>query len=122
MDAWRRLDASPPHEARAMLTRACGANGWVERMLARRPFGSDDAMLAAAREEWWALGPDDWQEAFRHHPKIGDRASLAARFPGTHQLSAREQSGVAGAAEDVLDALAEGNRAYEARFGYIFIV
>ena len=37
-------------------------------------------------------------------------------------LSAREQSGVDGATDEVLDALAEGNRAYEERFGYIFIV
>ena len=105
-----------------MLARACGSARWVDRMLARRPFGSGDAMLAAARDEWWALGPDDWKDAFRHHPKIGDRASLEARFPETHSLSSREQAGVAGAAGDVLDALAEGNRAYEERFGYIFIV
>ena len=78
--------------------------------------------LEQAGDEWWSLGPDDWQEAFRHHPRIGDRASLAARFPETHALSAREQSGIAGAAEDVLDALAERNRTYEDRFGYTFIV
>jgi 2-oxo-4-hydroxy-4-carboxy-5-ureidoimidazoline decarboxylase len=46
----------------------------------------------------------------------------AARFPITAHLSEQEQAGVAGAAEDVLDALAEANRAYEQRFGYIFIV
>jgi 2-oxo-4-hydroxy-4-carboxy-5-ureidoimidazoline decarboxylase len=122
MDSWRRLDEAAPAAARAMLTRACGSLRWVDRMLARRPFGGQAELLAAARDEWWALGPDDWQEAFRHHPRIGDRASLAARFPETHQLSASEQSGVAGAAGRVLDALAEGNRAYEDRFGYIFIV
>jgi 2-oxo-4-hydroxy-4-carboxy-5-ureidoimidazoline decarboxylase len=122
MDAWRRLDEAPDAEARVLLTRACGSSRWVGRMLARRPFGGHEALLTAAREEWWALGDDDWKEAFRHHPKIGDRESLAARFPDTHALSAREQSGVAGSGASVLDALAEGNRAYEHRFGYIFIV
>lgn len=91
-------------------------------MVTRRPFGSDRALLAAAREEWLALGPGDWREAFGHHPKIGDRASLEARFGATRHLSQREQSGVAGASADVLDALAEGNRQYEEKFGYIFIV
>jgi len=91
-------------------------------MLARRPFGSRDALLTAAREEWWALSPDDWLEAFSHHPRIGDRAELAARFPATHHLSAREQSAVAHATEDVLTALADANQAYVDRFGFIFIV
>ena len=46
----------------------------------------------------------------------------AQRFPATHALSTREQAGVDGAPDDVLDALAEGNRRYEETFGYIFIV
>ena len=88
----------------------------------RRPFGSDEQLLAAARAEWSALTPEDWREAFRHHPRIGDRASLRARFPATAALSEGEQRGVAGASQATLDALTEGNRAYEEKFGYIFIV
>ena len=91
-------------------------------MLARRPFGSQAALLAAAREEWFALSERDWLEAFSHHPKIGDRASLAARFPATHDLSAREQSGVASASARVIDELADANQTYLERFGFIFIV
>ena len=91
-------------------------------MLARRPFGGDPALLAAAREVWFALTPADWHEAFAHHPKIGDRASLRERFPHTAHLSANEQAGLAGASDETLDKLAELNQAYEERFGYIFIV
>ena len=91
-------------------------------MMARRPFGSTGALLAAARDVWGALAPGDWREAFRHHPKIGDQASLQAKFADTRHLAEREQSGVTGATDDVIDALAEANRVYEARFGYIFIV
>lgn len=91
-------------------------------MLERRPFGSRDELLVAARDEWFALTPDDWREAFGHHPKIGDRESLRRRFATTAHLSEREQSGVAGASDDVVAALADGNRAYEEKFGYIFIV
>lgn len=122
MEPWRWLDRAGPAEAHAWLAARCGSTRWVERMLTRRPFGSREALQQAARDEWRALGPDDWREAFSHHPKIGDRAALAARFPRTHALSEREQAGVAGAADPALDALAEANRTYEGRFGYIFIV
>lgn len=122
MDTWQAIDLATPDESRRLLNRACGSSRWVDRMLARRPFGSRSALLSAADEEWRALGEEDWREAFTHHPTIGDRESLRQRFPETHALSAREQSGVDGAPDAVLDALAEGNRRYEQKFGYIFIV
>ena len=91
-------------------------------MVARRPFGSHDALMTSARDEWFGLQRSDWLEAFGHHPKIGDRDSLRQRFARTAHLSEREQAGVDGASGDVLEALAAGNREYERRFGYIFIV
>ena len=122
MDTWQAIDQAEPDEARRLLTRACGSTRWTERMLARRPFGSREALLSAARAEWDSLTSADWREAFSHHPKIGDRATLRQRFPATHELSSREQAGVDSAPDAVLDALAEGNRRYEHTFGYIFIV
>jgi 2-oxo-4-hydroxy-4-carboxy-5-ureidoimidazoline decarboxylase len=122
MEPWTRLDRASAEDARSLLTRCCGSTRWVDRMAARRPFASRDHLLEAAREEWFALAPDDWREAFTHHPKIGDRDALRRRFAATAHLSEQEQRGVSGASEDELTALAEGNRAYEGRFGYIFIV
>ena len=122
MELWHTVDAAPPDEARAILTRACGSTAWVERMMARRPFGDQSTLLIAARHEWMTRSEKDWLEAFAHHPTIGDRAALVARFPATHDLSAREQSAVRLAQDDVLDALAEANEAYLERFGFIFIV
>ena len=90
--------------------------------MARRPFGGDARLLRAARIEWFGLTEADWLEAFSHHPQIGDRASLAARFPATHDLSAKEQAGVGRAGDEVLSALANANQAYLDRFGFIFIV
>jgi 2-oxo-4-hydroxy-4-carboxy-5-ureidoimidazoline decarboxylase len=117
-----RVDSASPDEARELLRACCGSSRWVERMLARRPFGAEEALLAAARDEWFALDPADWTEAFAAHPKIGDRDALRSGFADTRHFAAREQSGVDGAAEDVLTALALGNAAYEKKFGYIFIV
>ncbi len=122
MEPWRRLDRADADEARRQLAACCGSTRWVERMLARRPFRSRIDLLTAAREEWFALEPRDWREAFTQHPRIGDRHALAARFPTTHALSAREQAGVDEAPASVLDALAAANGAYEERFGHTFIV
>ena len=91
-------------------------------MLALRPFGSVDILTSAARREWFALTAEDWKEAFTHHLKIGDREALRARFPATHQLSEREQAGMGAASDQIIERLAQGNAAYERRFGYIFIV
>jgi 2-oxo-4-hydroxy-4-carboxy-5-ureidoimidazoline decarboxylase len=122
MELWRQVDEAGADEARRLLQRACGSRRWVERMVAARPFGSQPALLSAARREWSALSKADWLEAFRHHPKIGDRESLRQRFAATYDLSEREQTGVSGAPEATLTALAERNQAYEDRFGYLFIV
>lgn len=56
------------------------------------------------------------------HPKIGEVESLRAKFGNTPSWASGEQAGLAGAAETTLLRLAQLNREYEAKFGYIFIV
>jgi 2-oxo-4-hydroxy-4-carboxy-5-ureidoimidazoline decarboxylase len=122
MEPWQRLDRAAPEEAADLLSTCCGSRRWVERMIARRPFGAQPALLAAARDEWFALDQQDWREAFAHHPRIGDRDMLARRLAATRHLSEREQKGLDAAGADVLAALVDANRVYEQTFGYIFIV
>jgi 2-oxo-4-hydroxy-4-carboxy-5-ureidoimidazoline decarboxylase len=122
MERWQEINAASPDQARAIFAACCGSTRWIERMVECRPFASNAAMHETARHAWFPLAPEDWLEAFSHHPRIGDRASLAARFPATHHLSEREQAGVGAAADDVLTALQEANDAYVERFGFIFIV
>jgi len=116
------LNALPAAEAREAFARCCGATRWVEQMVARRPFAGVQDLLGIAHGFWMGLGPEDWREAFSHHPRIGDLESLKRRHASTADLASREQAAVAAASRVVLEALAEGNRAYEERFGYIFIV
>lgn len=116
------IDAGTPEEARQILFRACGSSRWVERMIGRRPFVRDAKLLSVARVEWFGLTEADWLEAFSQHPRIGDRASLEAAFPATHDLSAKEQAGVEAARAETLGALVEANERYLERFGFIFIV
>jgi allantoicase len=118
-DGWRRwglrwLNALTPRRAEQELLACCGSRAWASAMAASRPFGTAQELAGAADKLWEGLDPDDWLEAFAAHPRIGERSASA--------WSTQEQSGVAGAEAAVLDALAEGNRAYEARFGHVFLV
>jgi 2-oxo-4-hydroxy-4-carboxy-5-ureidoimidazoline decarboxylase len=127
------LDAASEEEARAMLTRCCGAVRWVDAMLARRPFASRGALDDAAAAEWNRLSSADWLEAFRQHPPIGgdcdgDVGAAGAPAQGAEHLRATaewsrlEQSGVRLADADTLRALREANTAYLKRFGFVFLV
>ena len=120
MERWERINTAAPDAARAELQICCGSRRWIDRMMARVPFASREAACEAAREEWFALEAADWREAFDHHPRIGSR--VAPESGAASALSAREQSGVAGATSHVRQALAAGNRDYEERFGFIYLV
>ena len=116
------FDALPDHEAAMLLETCCGASAWVQGMVVRRPFGTLHVMLQAAEELWWSLGPDDWREAFDHHPRIGEATAAVPQGERARAWSSDEQRGTAVARADVRQALTEGNREYERRFGYIYLV
>ena len=124
-DVHARLNAAPAGEAAAALLRCCGSGRWVARVLERRPFASLAELHAVAEEAWKGLDRADYLEAFAHHPPLGaDPARLRERFapPGDPGWSAQEQSAVARADEATLEALRARNAAYEARFGFVFLV
>jgi 2-oxo-4-hydroxy-4-carboxy-5-ureidoimidazoline decarboxylase len=118
-----KLNAASERAAQQLLARCCGASRWVDGMLARRPYASDDEVMAAADEVWAGVEEPDVLEAFGHHPEIG--ASLDAlreKFASTATWSAGEQSSVASADEATLVRLRDGNVRYREKFGFIFIV
>ncbi len=109
------LDGLGTADAWATLDRCCGARRWVDAMLAARPFGDDAMLYAAAERTWWSLAPADWLEAFARHPRIGERVRA-------DDLARREQGGMDRASAGTREALAQGNRAYEGRFGHVFLI
>ena len=121
-DRDRSFLAATSDEARKELELSCGSRRFVELMAAQLPFADANQALAAADRAFDDLADEDWLEAFAAHPRIGDLASLKEKYRRSLDLSAREQSGAADASDTVLKQLAEGNRAYEERFGYLFIV
>src|SRR5438477_12763502 len=109
------LNALDEESAERELLRCCGSARWARTLAAKRPF----ATLAAVAEDsdaiWRSLDPVDWLEAFAAHPRIGSAPSGVG-------WSDDEQSRARDASDDERERLADGNRRYEARFGYIFIV
>ena len=116
------LNALPPGSARATLLRCCGSRSLGGRHDRAPPFVSVDKVYHIADDIWASLDRADWLEAFAAHPRIGDLGSLRRKFASTAEWASGEQAGVAGAGDDIIMSLAEGNRDYEAKFGYIFIV
>jgi 2-oxo-4-hydroxy-4-carboxy-5-ureidoimidazoline decarboxylase len=112
----------PKEQAEEALLRCCGSQSWANKMVQSRPFGSLEAMQNKAGQIWEDLQVPDWLEAFEHHPRIGDRQAVAARFASTRDWSANEQAGAEEAEKDILDRLASGNEKYSQRFGYVFLV
>ena len=116
------LNTLPKSEALEQFAICCGASKWVEEITAFRPFQHKNELFDLTEKIWFSLNSEDWLEAFSHHPKIGDIDLLRKKFQKIKSWSEKEQSGIQEAGENILKDLAESNRLYEEKFGYIFIV
>lgn len=116
------LNSFSLEEAIREFKKCCGTFAWAKKMAEARPFADKDELHAKADRIWNTLAPADWREAFDHHPRIGGSDELRKKFAETNEWASEEQRGVSGAPIDVISALTEANRNYEARFGHIFLV
>ena len=116
------FNALAPETAREELLKCCGSTRWAEAIEQGRPYLSLWHLIAQANDVWRTLDRTDWLEAFRSHPKIGERKAADPVAAQSQQWSAQEQRGVANATPEAVDKLARLNRAYEEKFGFIFIV
>ena len=108
------FNALPDQRARDLLLGCCHAGHWAAAVADGRPYGSMAELLARAHAE---LTGEDVAEALAGHPRIGE-----APAAGQSSRSRSEQAGVDGADGTVRAELAAGNRAYEERFGHIYLV
>lgn len=115
------FNALDQNAKRLLLHQCCGSEGWVNKMLAIPPAKHLTDLFEDAKKIWYGCNEDDWKEAFTHHPKIGDAGALKKKY-FSDQFAKKEQSSITEANEQTLKSLAEGNRLYELKFGYIFIV
>ena len=91
-------------------------------MVDARPFATESELITQSDAAWWSLNSDDWLEAFRCHPKIGEKKSATSTSVESQKWSEQEQAGIANTRHAVTKALAELNVEYEMTFGYIYIV
>ncbi|MFF3988025.1 2-oxo-4-hydroxy-4-carboxy-5-ureidoimidazoline decarboxylase [Streptomyces sp. NPDC001797] len=97
------------------LHEACASTAWARRLLAARPYATPEALYSASDAATAELGEADLAEAMAGHPPIGRPR------PGD-PTSAREQSGMAGAADGLKAEMLELNLAYQERFGHVFLI
>jgi 2-oxo-4-hydroxy-4-carboxy-5-ureidoimidazoline decarboxylase len=92
---------------------------WVEEVARGGPYASLDDLLDAAGLAATPLTPDEVDQALADHPRIGERAAGSG---ASASFSANEQAASASDDPELAARLAEGNRAYEERFGRIFLI
>lgn len=115
------LNSLSVKEAEQAFHRCCGSQAFARGLAVYLPFPDEQELLRRADEIWFSLGESDWLEAFSHHPRIGEK-QLAEKFKATEDWSKNEQAGTAAATPQVIAQLAEGNRAYEEKFGFVFLI
>jgi 2-oxo-4-hydroxy-4-carboxy-5-ureidoimidazoline decarboxylase len=126
------FNALPDAEARTTLAACCAAPGWVDRLARARPFASTEALYDESAAALAALDEAGLAAALAAHPRIGEAAAvpsapapddaLSRSGDAASAWSRREQAGVSQASAETRQALAEGNHAYEQRFGHVYLV
>lgn len=112
------FNQAPEDDLRPALQACCDVPDWVGAVLAGRPYDDESAVLRAADDAARRFTAADVERALAAHPRIGERAE------GEHKEAAWSRKEQAGVSTDDATAreLAEGNRAYEDRFGRVFLI
>jgi len=109
------FNTAPAQDAERTALACCTSRAFAKAIADGRPYPDPAALLAAVDATFKALSWDDIVEAMSEHPRIGDRSVRGG-------MSAAEQSGAVAASDEVRQGLADGNLAYEQRFGHIFLI
>lgn len=110
----RWLNALDDTHATTAFRTCCGSRRWAETMTRHLPFDSLEEMTAVSDSVWGDLSERDYLEAFRAHPRIGERQ--------TSGWSASEQASMSDAEDAIRERLRRLNDAYYEKHGFIFII
>lgn len=114
-DTLTAFNAASPGAAERDVLACCASRSFARKIVDGRPYPDAAALQAAVTAAFEALTWDDIIESMNAHPRIGDRTRAGGWF-------AAEQSGASSADDAVRQALADGNLAYEERFGHVFLI
>ncbi len=120
-DSLQAFNAATHQQSMDLLLGCASVPRWAAEIGAGRPYADVEQALEAARHAASPWTEDEIDSALGGHPRIGERAGGE---PGARaaQHSQAEQSGVDTSDDDVAHRLARGNRAYEERFGHVFLI
>jgi OHCU decarboxylase len=115
--AWNRQESE---EAASQLRHCCASSRWAKLLAGMRPFADELTLYQASDDIWATMQESDWMEAFRAHPRIGEKKVEATGQ--SRQWSLQEQGSAEHAEAEIKHAMADGNRRYEELFGFTYIV
>ncbi|MFF2028879.1 2-oxo-4-hydroxy-4-carboxy-5-ureidoimidazoline decarboxylase [Arthrobacter sp. NPDC058192] len=113
------FNAAGRAEAAAVLRPCLDIERWIAEILDSRPYGSPGSLRDAAVHAADPFTGDEVAAALAHHPRIGERAAGTSKEA---RLSQSEQAALGAPDPAVAAATAEGNRAYEEKFGQVFLI
>jgi 2-oxo-4-hydroxy-4-carboxy-5-ureidoimidazoline decarboxylase len=120
MDPVETFNSLPADRLEGDLLACCAAPAWGAAIVAKRPYPDRPGIVAAADAAVRALTWDQVLVALAAHPRIGERATGDSAEAA---WSRREQSTAAQTADETTRAdLIAANRAYEDRFGHVFLI
>ena len=120
MDQVEAFNSLPAARLTEDLLACCAAPAWGSKLAAGRPYRSRSALFAAAGAASEGLTWPEVLVGLSAHPRIGERAAGDSKEAA---WSRREQSAAASSGDDATRAaLVEANRAYEERFGHVFLI
>ncbi|WP_104082231.1 2-oxo-4-hydroxy-4-carboxy-5-ureidoimidazoline decarboxylase [Cryobacterium sp. Y11] len=105
--------------ARNALRPCVDIDRWIDAVVDARPYFNLEDVLRVAREGALPWTEAELDGALVHHPRIGEMTCGAS---AEASLSRSEQAGVDPKDTVVTDALFDGNRAYEGKFGRVFLI
>jgi 2-oxo-4-hydroxy-4-carboxy-5-ureidoimidazoline decarboxylase len=117
-----RWNGLSEEEAVAEILSCCGSRAWARKLTSLRPFTEEESLFRASEACWQSLTEEDWLEAFRSHPRIGEQHAQSETTATSAAWSRSEQGQMKDADADIVSQMRQGHRAYEERFGRIFIV
>ncbi len=114
----RVFNAMSPDQAKGVLRPCLDVDRWVDSIVEGRPYASTEDLFATARQTAEPFTGAEVQGALAHHPRIGE----SAQGSSTEARLSRTEQGSLALDDDVHVRLEVGNKAYEQRFGRVFLI
>jgi 2-oxo-4-hydroxy-4-carboxy-5-ureidoimidazoline decarboxylase len=118
VDGLDRINEADGDTLTQTLLACCDVPSFADAIVAARPYPDPESLIAVADAAARAFSATEVDRALAAHPRIGERARGASTEAG---WSRQEQSAVS-RDEQTQRQLIEGNRAYEHRFGRVFLI